>query len=130
MHCINQTKPFLNPTFSGTGPDSLNFEITREGVIVEEQTFTDAATALAWFDDMFVDLMAELRKTVGSYFYRAQFGPPEPRRAATSSACSYATSRVFSRYSKPCPAALSWLSWRQPCARAASAKSSPWSASS
>ena len=32
--------------------------------------------------DMFVDLMAELRKTVGSYFYRAQFGPPQPRRQA------------------------------------------------
>jgi preprotein translocase subunit SecA len=31
---------------------------------------------------MFVDLMADLRKTVGSYFYRAQFGPPQPRRQA------------------------------------------------
>jgi preprotein translocase subunit SecA len=32
--------------------------------------------------DMFVDLLAELRKTVASYFYRAQFGPPQPRRRA------------------------------------------------
>ena len=32
--------------------------------------------------DMFVDLMTDLRKTVGSYFYRAQFGPPKPRRQA------------------------------------------------
>jgi hypothetical protein len=26
---------------------------------------------------MFVDLLAELRKTAASYFYRAQFGPPQ-----------------------------------------------------
>ena len=32
--------------------------------------------------DMFVDLMTDLRKVVGSYFYRAQFGPPQPRRQA------------------------------------------------
>jgi preprotein translocase subunit SecA len=32
--------------------------------------------------DMFVDLMTDVRKTVGSYFYRAQFGPPKPRRQA------------------------------------------------
>lgn len=31
---------------------------------------------------MFVGLMADLRKTVGSYFYRAQFGPPQPQRRA------------------------------------------------
>ena len=30
--------------------------------------------------DMFVDLMSDLRKTVGSLFFRAQFGPPQPRR--------------------------------------------------
>ena len=30
--------------------------------------------------DMFVDLMADLRKTVSSYFYRAQFGAPPPPR--------------------------------------------------
>ncbi|MCH7530825.1 MAG: preprotein translocase subunit SecA [Gemmatimonadetes bacterium] len=30
--------------------------------------------------DMFVDLMTDLRKTVGSFFFRAQFGPPQPRR--------------------------------------------------
>jgi preprotein translocase subunit SecA len=30
--------------------------------------------------EMFVDLMTELRKTVASYFYRAQFGPPQQRR--------------------------------------------------
>ena len=30
--------------------------------------------------DMFVDLMTDLRKTVGSVFFRAQFGPPQPRR--------------------------------------------------
>ncbi len=29
--------------------------------------------------DMFVDLMTDLRKTVGSFFFRAQFGPPQPR---------------------------------------------------
>jgi len=32
--------------------------------------------------DMFVDLMTDLRKTVGSVFFRAQFGPPQPRRRA------------------------------------------------
>jgi len=32
--------------------------------------------------DMFVDLMTDLRKTVGSYLFRAQFGPPQPRRQA------------------------------------------------
>lgn len=30
--------------------------------------------------EMFVDLMADLRKTVSSYFYRAQFGQPQTRR--------------------------------------------------
>jgi preprotein translocase subunit SecA len=30
--------------------------------------------------DMFVDLMTDLRKTVASYFFRAQFGPPQPVR--------------------------------------------------
>jgi len=30
--------------------------------------------------DMFVDLMAELRKTVASFFFRAQFGPPPQQR--------------------------------------------------
>ncbi len=39
--------------------------------------------------DMFVDLMAELRKTVGSYFYRAQFGPPQPRRQAAPQRLAY-----------------------------------------
>ena len=29
--------------------------------------------------DMFVDLMTDLRKTVGNFFFRAQFGPPQPR---------------------------------------------------
>ena len=29
---------------------------------------------------MFVDLMTDLRKTVSSFFFRAQFGPPQPRR--------------------------------------------------
>ena len=29
--------------------------------------------------DMFVDLMTDLRKTVGSFFFRAQFGPSKPR---------------------------------------------------
>ena len=32
--------------------------------------------------EMFVDLMTDLRKTLGSYFFRAQFGPPQPRRRA------------------------------------------------
>jgi preprotein translocase subunit SecA len=32
--------------------------------------------------EMFVGLMTELRKTVASYFYRAQFGPPQPVRRA------------------------------------------------
>ncbi len=30
--------------------------------------------------EMFVDLMTDLRKTVGSYFYRAQFGQPQQRQ--------------------------------------------------
>jgi preprotein translocase subunit SecA len=30
--------------------------------------------------DMFVDLMADLRKTVASFFYRAQIGPPPQQR--------------------------------------------------
>ena len=30
--------------------------------------------------DMFVDLMTDLRKTVGSFFFRAQFGPPQARK--------------------------------------------------
>jgi preprotein translocase subunit SecA len=30
--------------------------------------------------DMFVDLMGDLRKTLASYFFRAQFGPPQQRR--------------------------------------------------
>ena len=32
--------------------------------------------------EMFVDLMTDLRKTLSSYFFRAQFGPPQPRRRA------------------------------------------------
>jgi preprotein translocase subunit SecA len=32
--------------------------------------------------EMFVDLMGDLRKTLASYFFRAQFGPPQPRRQA------------------------------------------------
>ncbi len=32
--------------------------------------------------DMFVDLMTDLRKTLASYFFRAQFGQPQPRRAS------------------------------------------------
>jgi preprotein translocase subunit SecA len=32
--------------------------------------------------EMFVDLMADLRKTVASYFYRAQLGQPQPRQRA------------------------------------------------
>ncbi|MGB0674821.1 MAG: SEC-C metal-binding domain-containing protein, partial [Candidatus Nanopelagicales bacterium] len=32
--------------------------------------------------DMFVDLMSDLRKTLSSYFFRAQFGQPQQRRAA------------------------------------------------
>ncbi len=32
--------------------------------------------------EMFVDLMTDLRKTLASYFFRAQFGPPQPRRQA------------------------------------------------
>jgi preprotein translocase subunit SecA len=32
--------------------------------------------------EMFVDLMADLRKTVSSYFYRAQFGQPQQRQRA------------------------------------------------
>ena len=30
---------------------------------------------------MFVDLMSDLRKTLSSYFFRAQFGQPQRRRA-------------------------------------------------
>ena len=30
--------------------------------------------------EMFVDLMADIRKTVSNYFFRAQFGPPQPQR--------------------------------------------------
>jgi len=30
---------------------------------------------------MFVDLMSDLRKTLSSYFFRAQFGQPQQRRA-------------------------------------------------
>ena len=30
--------------------------------------------------EMFVDLMTDLRKTLASYFFRAQFGPPQQRR--------------------------------------------------
>ena len=29
---------------------------------------------------MFVDLMADIQKTVSNYFFRAQFGPPQPKR--------------------------------------------------
>lgn len=32
--------------------------------------------------DMFVDLMSDLRKTLASYFFRAQFGAPRPQRQA------------------------------------------------
>jgi preprotein translocase subunit SecA len=32
--------------------------------------------------DMFVDLMSDLRKTLASYFFRAQFGAPQPQRRA------------------------------------------------
>ena len=32
--------------------------------------------------DMFVDLMSDLRKTLSSYFFRAQFGKPQQRRAS------------------------------------------------
>ena len=30
--------------------------------------------------EMFVDLMADIQKTVSNYFFRAQFGPPQPKR--------------------------------------------------
>ena len=30
--------------------------------------------------EMFVDLMADIRKTISNYFFRAQFGPPQPQR--------------------------------------------------
>tara|TARA_Y100000588_G_scaffold387883_1_gene486775 strand:- start:5435 stop:8761 length:3327 start_codon:yes stop_codon:yes gene_type:complete len=32
--------------------------------------------------EMFVDLMADIQKTVSNYFFRAQFGPPQPQRRA------------------------------------------------
>jgi preprotein translocase subunit SecA len=39
--------------------------------------------------DMFVDLMTDLRKTVGSYFFRAQFGQPQQRRPAAPQRLAY-----------------------------------------
>ncbi|MGE3601198.1 MAG: SEC-C metal-binding domain-containing protein, partial [Dehalococcoidia bacterium] len=39
--------------------------------------------------DMFVDLMADLRKTVASYFYRAQFGPPPQQRPRAPQRLAY-----------------------------------------
>jgi preprotein translocase subunit SecA len=39
--------------------------------------------------DMFVDLMAELRKTVASFFFRAQFGPPPQQRQRAPQRLAY-----------------------------------------
>jgi preprotein translocase subunit SecA len=39
--------------------------------------------------DMFVDLMADLRKTVASFFYRAQMGPPPQQRQRPTQRLAY-----------------------------------------
>jgi hypothetical protein len=48
----------LDPTAQGGGFDTLNFQVTREGAAVIDQSFTDLASALAWFDDHPLDLGA------------------------------------------------------------------------
>ena len=47
---------FLNPLLEGSGFDLLQFRVNREGATVFDQTFTDAAAAMALFDDHVVDL--------------------------------------------------------------------------
>lgn len=46
----------LDPVSLGNGFDLLRFRIVREHVTVFDQTFSDAASALALFDDHVIDL--------------------------------------------------------------------------
>ena len=46
---------FLNPVTSGNGFDSLTFQIFRENIIVESDTFTDVASATDFFTDHTLD---------------------------------------------------------------------------
>jgi hypothetical protein len=47
---------FLQPTLTGAGFDALHFSITREGLTVADESFADAAAALAYFTDRTLDL--------------------------------------------------------------------------
>ena len=46
----------LDPTSFGPGFTSLHFQITREGLTVEDQTFTTAAAATTYFNDHVLSL--------------------------------------------------------------------------
>ena len=53
---------FLNPTISGgglQGSDSVTFEIERNGVTVFNETFTNNAAYLSFFQDNVIDLGIE-----------------------------------------------------------------------
>jgi hypothetical protein len=56
----------LDPTTSGSGLVSLQFIITREQTTVENQVFTSAAAAAAYFDDHVLDLGAVLSGVSGT----------------------------------------------------------------
>src|SRR5207302_1330607 len=46
----------LTPTLTGDGFGSLRFQVSREGVVVVDQSFADAGSALAFFADRTLDL--------------------------------------------------------------------------
>jgi hypothetical protein len=56
----------LDPTSSGPGFTSLHFTVSREGGLVEDQTFASLASALSYFDDHVLDLGAMASGVVGT----------------------------------------------------------------
>ena len=49
---------FMDPQSAGAGLSSLHFTITREGAVVEDQTFATTAAANSYFDDHALDFGA------------------------------------------------------------------------
>jgi len=56
----------LDPTSFGPGFTSLHFQITREGAIVEDQTFATAAAATTYFNDHVLSLGSMATGVVGT----------------------------------------------------------------
>jgi hypothetical protein len=56
----------LDPGGSGPGFTSLHYTVTREGSLVEDQTFASLASALSYFDDHVLNLGAMASGVVGT----------------------------------------------------------------